>query len=110
MRISTIIYLIICSLLFAFHRYLSGNKIKQISKDDLPRSLITLELRGNPLSELETGALQNMPRLKKLFVDKYSRIDSIELFLNSFFLGNFTEYYQTREIYVNSHRSKDYHR
>lgn len=47
--------------------YLSGNKIKWISKDDLPRNILTLELKANPLVGVKAGAMQNMPRLRKLY-------------------------------------------
>lgn len=50
-----------------FHlRFLSGNRINTILKDDLPKNLITLELRGNPLGDIKFDALQSMPRLRKL--------------------------------------------
>lgn len=48
------------------HRFLSGNRINSIAKDDLPKNLIILELRGNPLGEIKFGALHSMPRLRKL--------------------------------------------
>lgn len=51
---------------FFIHRFLSGNKIRWISKDDLPKSITTLELKANPLVGIKSGALQNMPRLRKL--------------------------------------------
>lgn len=38
-----------------------------IAKNDLPRHIVTLELKGNPLVGVKSGALQNMPRLKKLY-------------------------------------------
>ncbi|XP_038107738.1 follicle-stimulating hormone receptor isoform X2 [Culex quinquefasciatus] len=46
----------------------SGNRIRWISKDDFPKSLVTLELRSNPLVGIKPGALQNMPRLRKLIL------------------------------------------
>ncbi|XP_055306018.1 follicle-stimulating hormone receptor-like isoform X2 [Sitodiplosis mosellana] len=46
--------------------FLSGNRINTILKDDLPRNLITLELRGNPLGDVKFDAFQSMPRLRKL--------------------------------------------
>lgn len=60
--------------LFSFHytypifmsRFLSGNRINTILNDDLPKNLITLELRGNPLGDIQFDALQSMPRLRKL--------------------------------------------
>lgn len=48
------------------YRFLSGNKISTVTKDDLPKNLVTLELRGNPLGDVKYDALQNMPRLRKL--------------------------------------------
>lgn len=50
------------------NRFLSGNRINTILKDDLPKNLITLELRGNPLGDIKFDALQSMPRLRKLYV------------------------------------------
>lgn len=49
-------------------RFLSGNRINTILNDDLPKNLITLELRGNPLGDIQFDALQSMPRLRKLYV------------------------------------------
>lgn len=49
-------------------RFLSGNRINTILKDDLPKNLITLELRGNPLGDIKFDAIQSMPRLRKLYV------------------------------------------
>lgn len=46
--------------------YLSGNRIRTIARDDLPRNLLTLELKANPLVGVKAGAMQNMPRLQKL--------------------------------------------
>ncbi|XP_055600909.1 leucine-rich repeat-containing G-protein coupled receptor 5A-like [Uranotaenia lowii] len=46
----------------------SGNRIQWISKDDFPRSLVTLELKSNPLVGIKPGALQNMSRLRKLIL------------------------------------------
>lgn len=54
-------------------RFLSGNRINTILNDDLPKNLITLELRGNPLGDIKFDALQNMPRLRKLYVYKISK-------------------------------------
>lgn len=53
-------------------RYLSGNRINTILKDDLPKNLITLELRGNPLADIKFDALQSMPRLRKLYVHNHN--------------------------------------
>lgn len=44
----------------------SGNRIKSISKGELPKSLTVLELRTNPLSEIKAEAMHNMTRLRKL--------------------------------------------
>lgn len=49
-------------------RFLSGNRINTILNDDLPKNLITLELRGNPLGDIQFDALQRMPKLRKLYV------------------------------------------
>ncbi|XP_065072705.1 leucine-rich repeat-containing G-protein coupled receptor 5 isoform X2 [Ochlerotatus camptorhynchus] len=46
----------------------SGNRIRWISKDDFPKSLVTLELKSNPLVGIKPGALQNMSRLRKLIL------------------------------------------
>uniref|UniRef100_A0A182J9B6 G-protein coupled receptors family 1 profile domain-containing protein n=1 Tax=Anopheles atroparvus TaxID=41427 RepID=A0A182J9B6_ANOAO len=44
----------------------SGNRIRWISKGDFPKNLVSLELKSNPLVGIKPGALQNMPRLRKL--------------------------------------------
>ncbi|XP_037910640.1 leucine-rich repeat-containing G-protein coupled receptor 5 isoform X3 [Hermetia illucens] len=46
----------------------SNNRIKTISYSDLPRNLVSLELRGNPLAAggIKQDALMNMTRLRKL--------------------------------------------
>ncbi|XP_055713692.1 lutropin-choriogonadotropic hormone receptor isoform X2 [Phlebotomus papatasi] len=44
----------------------SNNRIRWLSKHDLPRSLTALDLRANPLSGIKPGAINNMPRLRKL--------------------------------------------
>lgn len=54
-------------------RFLSGNRINTILNDDLPKNLITLELRGNPLGDIKFDALQSMPRLRKLYVYTFSK-------------------------------------
>ncbi|XP_058815263.1 follicle-stimulating hormone receptor-like [Topomyia yanbarensis] len=46
----------------------SGNRIRWISKNDFPKSLVTLELKSNPLVGIKPGALQNMSRLRKLIL------------------------------------------
>ncbi|XP_031634672.1 leucine-rich repeat-containing G-protein coupled receptor 5-like isoform X2 [Contarinia nasturtii] len=46
--------------------FLSGNRINTIHKDELPANLIILELRGNPLGDIQFDALHSMPRLRKL--------------------------------------------
>lgn len=51
-------------------RFLSGNRISTIHTDDLPKNLITLELRGNPLGNIKFEAFQNMSRLRKLCVNE----------------------------------------
>ncbi|XP_058121217.1 follicle-stimulating hormone receptor [Anopheles ziemanni] len=46
----------------------SGNRIRWISKGDFPKNLVSLELKSNPLAGIKPGALQNMPRLRKLIL------------------------------------------
>ncbi|XP_055637267.1 follicle-stimulating hormone receptor isoform X2 [Toxorhynchites rutilus septentrionalis] len=46
----------------------SSNRIRWISKDDFPKSLVTLELKSNPLVGIKPGALQNMARLRRLIL------------------------------------------
>ncbi|XP_037038816.1 lutropin-choriogonadotropic hormone receptor isoform X2 [Bradysia coprophila] len=57
--------------------FLSGNKIRWISKDDLPSSITTLELKANPLVGIKTGALQNMPRLRKLVLSEARNLKDV---------------------------------
>uniref|UniRef100_A0A182MV53 G-protein coupled receptors family 1 profile domain-containing protein n=1 Tax=Anopheles culicifacies TaxID=139723 RepID=A0A182MV53_9DIPT len=46
----------------------SNNRIRWISKGDFPKNLVTLDLKSNPLAGIKPGALQNMPRLRKLIL------------------------------------------
>lgn len=46
----------------------SNNRIRWLSKHDLPSSLTALDLRANPLSGIKPGAINYMPRLRKLYV------------------------------------------
>lgn len=47
---------------------LNYNRIRWVSGDDLPRNLIIFEMRGNPVTHFDDGALQNMNKLRKLLV------------------------------------------
>ncbi|XP_031630816.1 leucine-rich repeat-containing G-protein coupled receptor 5-like [Contarinia nasturtii] len=61
--------------------FLSGNRINTIQKDDLPKNLITLELRGNPLGDIKFDAFQSMPKLRKLVLSdakSLSELPSLE--------------------------------
>uniref|UniRef100_A0A182UWJ9 G-protein coupled receptors family 1 profile domain-containing protein n=1 Tax=Anopheles merus TaxID=30066 RepID=A0A182UWJ9_ANOME len=44
----------------------SNNRIRWVSKGDFPKNLVSLDLKSNPLAGIKPGALQNMPRLRKL--------------------------------------------
>lgn len=68
-----IIFLFLYSCPAKMCRFLSGNRINTILNDDLPKNLITLELRGNPLGDIKFDALQSMPRLRKLYVYTFSK-------------------------------------
>uniref|UniRef100_A0A182QEA2 G-protein coupled receptors family 1 profile domain-containing protein n=1 Tax=Anopheles farauti TaxID=69004 RepID=A0A182QEA2_9DIPT len=46
----------------------SNNRIRWISKGDFPKNLVSLDLKSNPLAGIKPGALQNMPRLRKLIL------------------------------------------
>lgn len=49
----------------SFSRLISNNKIKSIAQGVLPISLVTLELRANPLHDIHE-AFKNLRKLKKL--------------------------------------------
>lgn len=48
------------------YRSLANNRISTVSKGELPKNLVSLELKANPLDNIKDGAIQNMPRLRKL--------------------------------------------